>query len=461
MMPPPGHVLVLDIGKTNVKAALVDTATLVEIDRRTTPNAVLPGPPYPHADTERIWSFLLGALRDLHARHRIDAVVATAHGASAALVGADGKLALPVLDYEHPAPEDLAADYDAVRPDFTESGSPRLERGLNLGAQLFWQSRRFPDVFAAATILLWPQYWTFRLSGVAASEVTSLGAHTDLWCPAERRFSSLVDRLGWRDRFPPLRRAGDRLGPVTPDIAAATGLDPATPVFCGIHDSNASLLPHLLSSPAPFAVVATGTWVITMAIGGRPVALDPLRDTLVNVDAFGTPVPSARFMGGREFARMAGDDPPEPTPADIAAVLEREVMLLPAIEQGSGPFQGRPHRWTVPEADLPPGQRTAAVSFYLALMTAYCLDMLGAEGPSLVDGPFAANAAFRAMLAAATGRPVVADAAGATGTSAGAALLALPDTAVWQAAAVSPPAPESPTLTAYATKWRALTTNGS
>jgi sugar (pentulose or hexulose) kinase len=77
------------------------------------------------------------------------------------------------------------------------------------------------------------------------------------------------------------------------------------------------------------------------------------------------------------------------------------------------------------------------------------------------DGPFAANAAFRAMLAAATGRPVVADAAGATGTSAGAALLALPDTAVWQAAAVSPPAPESPTLTAYATKWRALTTNGS
>jgi sugar (pentulose or hexulose) kinase len=195
MMPPPGHVLVLDIGKTNVKAALVDTATLVEIDRRTTPNAVLPGPPYPHADTERIWSFLLGALRDLHARHRIDAVVATAHGASAALVGADGKLALPVLDYEHPAPEDLAADYDAVRPDFTESGSPRLERGLNLGAQLFWQSRRFPDVFATATILLWPQYWTSRLSGVAASEVTSLGAHTDLWCPAERSISTQVERL--------------------------------------------------------------------------------------------------------------------------------------------------------------------------------------------------------------------------------------------------------------------------
>jgi hypothetical protein len=65
------------------------------------------------------------------------------------------------------------------------------------------------------------------------------------------------------------------------------------------------------------------------------------------------------------------------------------------------------------------------------------------------------------MLAAATSRPVVADAAGATGTSAGAALLTLSDTTVRKSAASSPPTPDDPTLAAYATKWRALTTNGS
>ena len=76
------------------------------------------------------------------------------------------------------------------------------------------------------------------------------------------------------------------------------------PVFCGIHDSNASLLPHVLTRPAPFSVVSTGTWVVIMAIGARKVALDEARDTLINVNALGDPVPSARFMGGRAFAML-------------------------------------------------------------------------------------------------------------------------------------------------------------
>ena len=63
-----------------------------------------------------------------------------------------------------------------------------------------------------------------------------------------------------------------------------------------------------------------------------------------------------------------------------------------------------------------------AASFYLALMTAECLAITGAEGPVIVEGPFSRNAAFRDMLAAATGRPVHVSAS-ATGTSIGAALL--------------------------------------
>ena len=38
-----------------------------------------------------------------------------------------------------------------------------------------------------------------------------------------------------------------------------------------------------------------------MAVGGRAVTLDPARDTLVNVNAMGGLVNSARFMGGREY----------------------------------------------------------------------------------------------------------------------------------------------------------------
>ena len=297
------HIAVIDIGKTNAKVALVDLTTLSEVALRRTANAPLRQPPYPHHDVEALWTFILNSLASLNREQRIDAISITTHGATGTLVDATGELVLPVLDYEFDGPDRLAADYDAMRPAFAETGTPRLPSGLNLGAQFFWQQKSFPAEFAkAAAMLMYPQYWALRLTGVAANEVTSLGCHTDLWNPWTADFSSLVDRLAWRELMAPVRPAKDRLGPILPALAARTRLDPRTPVFCGLHDSNASLLPHLLSDAPPFSVVSTGTWVVSMAVGGKQIVLDAARDTLVNVSALGNPVPSARFMGGREFS---------------------------------------------------------------------------------------------------------------------------------------------------------------
>jgi len=448
----PRHIAVIDIGKTNAKLALVAAEGLRELAVRRTPNEIRRAGLYPHHDVERLWDFILTGLAELNREHAIEAVSVTTHGATAVLVDASGGLALPVLDYEHDGPDGMKAGYDAVRPGFAETGSPKLPIGLNLGAQLLWQAQSFPGEFArTASILMYPQYWAFRLTGVAASEATSLGCHTDLWNPGAGDYSALVDGMGWRTLLPPLRPAADRLGPILPEIAARTGLRPDTPVFCGIHDSNASLLPHLLSRQAPFAVVSTGTWVVTMAIGSATVVLDPARDTLINVNAFGDPVPSARFMGGREFELLMGGSTPGWTVADLEHVLKRRVMLLPSVQQGSGPFPARVASWTAEPAT--PGERFAAASFYLAMMTAACLDLIGAAGPTIVAGPFAKNELFARMLMAATGRPVVADAAAATGTSVGAALLALPKAQLAKAA--EPLASGAPPGWAnYAAAWR-------
>lgn len=452
----PATILVLDIGKTNAKAVLVDGATLREIEVVTIPNRPLPGPPYPHADTEGLWHFIVDATRALQVRHGVGAIAVTAHGATAALVDAEGGLALPVLDYEFAGPDEDAAAYDAARPPFEETGSPRLPAGLTLGAQVYWLFRHFPAEAARATsLLMYPQYWTMRLSGVRASERTSLGCHTDLWDPHHGRFSSLVEGMGWSGLMPPLRRATDVLGPVTPDFAAATGIDPATPVHCGIHDSNASLLPHLLSRRPPFSVVSTGTWVICMAIGGRRVLLDASRDTLVNVNALGDPVPSARFMGGREWSRLMDGRDPAVTAEDVEAVLARGVMLFPAVEANSGPFPGHAARWSVPEEGLPDGQRAVAASWYLALMTDVCLDLIGAEGPVVVEGPLASNARFTEMLAAVRAGGLASSGNASTGTSAGAALLALPSRQPGDAEAVGGERVRAPRLAAYAARWRA------
>jgi sugar (pentulose or hexulose) kinase len=203
------HVAVIDIGKTNAKLAMVDLDSLSETGVRKTPNRPLLGSAYRYHDVEAIWTFILESLQALGHEQHIDAISVTTHGATAVLIDARGELALPVLDYEDDGPDGLRQRYDAVRPGFEETGSPCLPLGLNLGAQLFWQSQAYPEAFAQVShILTYPQYWSWRLTGVAASEVTSLGCHTDLWNPVTKDFSTLVDRMGWRSLFPPIRTAG-------------------------------------------------------------------------------------------------------------------------------------------------------------------------------------------------------------------------------------------------------------
>lgn len=441
------HIAVIDIGKTNAKVALVDLATQAEVAVVTIPNRVLQDGPYPHFDTDGLWRFVQDGLRRMAATHGVNGISVATHGACAAWLATDGSLACPVLDYEHDGPDSLRAAYEALRPPFTVTGSPMLPHGLNLGAQLHWLLARDPGLAArTAQIVTWPQYWGFLLTGQMASDVCSLGCHTDLWVPEKGAFSGLVTALGLQGKFAPARKPGDVLGTLAPALQAALGIGPV-PVLCGIHDSNASLLPHLLTREAPFAVVSTGTWVIAMAIGAGTVALNPARDVLVNVSALGDPVPSARFMGGREYdlQRLGGMG----TRMDADRVVENQIMLLPSVVPDSGPFQGRTHRWT--HTDCGMGETEVALGYYLALMTAECLGCIGAQGPVLVEGPFGENPWYCAMLTAATGRPVVRSDA-RTGTAVGAALL-------FETSPRTPPElPEAlvidPNLRAYAQTWR-------
>ncbi|SNR56612.1 FGGY-family carbohydrate kinase [Puniceibacterium sediminis] len=448
-MTAPRHIAVIDVGKTNAKLALVDAATLNEIAVVTRPNGVLPGPPWPHFDLEGHWAFFIEALRDFHALHGIDAISVTTHGAAAVLLDAGGGLAAPMLDYEHDGPDTLAAEYDALRPDFALTGSPRLGGGLNLGAQLHWMLHKDPGLDARlAHVVTYPQYWGFKLTGVLASDVTSLGCHTDLWEPYSGQQSALVAALNLSGRVAPPRPASDVLGPVTQEIVTLTGLNPGTPAACGIHDSNASLYPHVLGRAAPFSVVSTGTWVIAMSVGGAPVTLDPSRDTLVNVSGTGMPVPSARFMGGREYELIRDGSDTSASDIDMQQVLDRRVMLLPGIEQGSGPFRGVVGGWTVaPENE---GQKMVALGYYLALMTQTCLELTGARGPVIVEGPFARNRWYLQMLAAL--RPDGVEAMqSATGTSSGAALLFARQHMVQPGIPIVCNAPEG--LKRYADQW--------
>ena len=448
-------VAVFDLGKTNMKVVVFDAAGKVLAERGSPNASVAPDAlwPYRRLYTEGAWAFLIGALKELGGKFPIEAISISAHGAAGVLVG-DEDAALPAMDYEFDIDGPVAAEYGEVRPAFEETQSPDLPRGLNLGRQVYYLQRRFPAEFAAArAFLAYPQYWSWRLSGVPATEFTSIGSHTDLWRPTERRLSSMVDKLGWRRLFPPMRNAWDTLGTLKPELVAATGLTAHVRVVCGAHDSNASLVPHLVSRRDPFTVISTGTWVIIMAVGGKG-RLDPKADMLANVDVRGEPVPTARFMGGREFSVLAGETPADADEADIAAAVASGALALPAFSDQGGPFAGRVGR-IEGQAPATPKARAALATVYAALMTAHMLRRLDAPGDLIVEGGFTRSPAFAAVLARLMPDRRVVVAPKSAGAAAGAALLAHWGEQRKQPRLEPAPAWAIPGLDAYRRRWEA------
>lgn len=367
-------IVVIDIGKSRSKLTLWREGEILRrVDRS---NVVCVRGGLAQLDVEGIKSWLLASLAEFAAETDIEAIIPTAHGAGAVLL--DGDKTVAAIDYETPTPSELASLYEGERDPFEATLSPRLPDGLNLGVQLFWLERLFPDLWPkGGRVCLWPQYWSAFLCGEVACEVTSLGCHSDLWRPAEGRFSDLALRRGWAERFGSLRRAGEALGVLRTPIAAETGVSPRCLVYCGLHDSNAALcaarsFPELVGRP--FSVVSTGTWFVCLnADSDAQVRYDPRQDMLANVDVQGRSVPTARFKGGREYEAWMSDE----------AGTELRPGQLGRATDG------------LPNASL----RAIQAVQDLARKTDFALQLVAAQGPILVEGRFAADDALGVALA--------------------------------------------------------------
>ncbi len=404
--------IILDVGKTLAKLSLW-TEDEKLIARETRPNARVSAGGYRALDASGIEGWMAQVLAKFARLATVEQIIPIAHGSAAAIVH-DGALVCPPMDYEEPVPAAERRRYDKERDDFAKTGSPPLPGGLNFGVQLHRLERLYPGLFTNGTVILpWPQYWAWVLSGVAASEITSLGCHSDLWRPIEGAPSALSLTRGWAAHFAPLRRADEVLASLSPAWAARAGLSPRVLVHCGLHDSNAALLaaracPETANKES--TVLSTGTWFVAMRTPTAGMAVDIAalpegRDCLVNVDAFGQPVPSARFMGGREIEILnktgtRGVDllshPSELLEA-IPAVLRSGASVVPTLTPGSGPFPHSRGHWM--GAPLDPCERGAAICLYAALVADVSLTLIGAKERLLIEGRFAKVPVFVRALA--------------------------------------------------------------
>ncbi len=451
---------VIDFGKTNLRLLVIDEAGVIH-DRDVAPNRPAAGPPYRHLDTQYVWQWLCGALTAMAARHKIAVIVPTAYGSTAALVTPQAELALPVMDYEAEPSPGICNAYAEIAPPYDEVYAPTNPAGLTLGRQLFWQQKSHPDDFARAIHLLFhPQYWAWRLSGVAATEITSLGAQTHLWDPVRRDFSSLVQARNWRHLFPPRRQAWDRLGAITPALATATGLPPDTGVLCGIHDSSANYLRYLAAGLDDFTLMSTGTWLIAFNTAQPITGLTGHGDTVVNTDCRGRALACSRFMAGREFAEIAGAEATQAATglSHIAQLIAAGTMALPSFSDLGGPMPGTGGKGHI-IGPIPENrhQRVALATLYCALMSVAAIEVIGSRNQIIIDGGLARNRLYAEIIAALRPNQPVRLSAAVEGTSLGAALL-------WRWQQHEPPplaldhvtAPAIDGLAGYAEQWRRL-----
>lgn len=453
--------LVFDIGKTHVKLQIVDKALQPLIEAKTK-NQVLQATPYPQADVESIWSWLVTTLSDWTITAQITDIVVTTHGATAALVNPslsdDCALILPILDYEYTDIQDFAAEYQQLRPAFAESCSPALPAGLNLGRQLHWLSRKFPTKFAQTShILMYPQYWIWRLTGKCSTEVTSLGCHTDLWAPSAKQYSSMVEKLNWRSLLGEPRVAWLETGKVQASVAQKTGLNRLCRVFGGLHDSNASYLRYLqLPDKQEFTVISSGTWTILMS-SATDVSLDESKDMLANVDVNGHPVACARFMGGREYeiicAKLGGHFIQDESALALRHVLQNQYMVSPDFSNGNGPFGGKTPIILAPKASQ---YAQAIASLYCALMIDYQLSQLNVSGKIYIEGAFIQNNLMCQLIAQLRPQQTVCLSSDGSGTVQGAAMLSQWQSSTHVLQHEACVASQFVELTAYKQKWLSL-----
>ena len=425
--------LVIDIGKSNAKWLMLDAYGQV-VARDSRANASVRSPlGYPALDVEGLAAWLQHSVRASAHAARCGHVIASTHGAALVALGEAAMdpiastapefpglnaLAWAPLDYEF-----AAIDSPASASSFRQTLSPDLPAGLNAGRQLDWLQNQHPEAWRQTRCLLpYAQFWAWLLSGVASSEVSSLGCHTHLWNPLAAQFSDWAVARGWAALFAPLRQAWEILGPVTPSVSEAWGLPAQCLVHVGVHDSNACLVRYLESKSdrrtSPLTVVSSGTWTVLMAPGAGTAQLDAAKDMLGNVDVTGRVTPTARFMGGREFSVLLdGAVPDHAALSALPDLLQTRTYAVPSFAAEGGPFAARAG-WVerggqvlaAPLArHLTAAQRATLAALYCAQVTAWLTGFLWADratgigqaasnGRLIVEGPLAHNPVFLALL---------------------------------------------------------------
>ncbi len=425
------HIAVFDIGKTNKKLLIYDPGLNILKIEKTKIEEYSEGD-LKHDSIQEIERWIIASLKNNAPDFNIKVISISAHGATFTCIDDNGDLAIPELSYTTDPGE---AFHEAF---FMEMGSrkalqdqtctPDFNVLLNVGKGIKYVQEIFGDQFNRVKhILNLPQYFSYTLTGIASAEPTYVGCHTYLWNFRENKWSGLVDKLNIRDKLPEkLLKPWDTVGNITKQVADETGLSPDTIVTTGIHDSNASFLPHIISSEGKdFILNSTGTWCVIMHESEKVHFNEDELGKVVfyNLSAFNSPIKTAIFMGGLEFEAydsLIQGKADEHCTFDASLyekiISRKDCFIFPGITRGTGQFpqssprvieDGITYHYEdiksgkmIPLCFQDPQTAFAVLNLSLAIQTKVSLDRVDIQNglPIYTEGGFSNNEAYNILV---------------------------------------------------------------
>ena len=390
--------IVLDIGKTNVKLTFVDSINNKTIKFFTTKQKNI----YRHGikilNSNSIFEWALKKITYIGKKHNLDKFVCTAHGTSIALISYDDKELLACTDYEYKF-DKLFNNYKKIAPKFNESFSPFLENGLNIGQQIYYLYKKKQQLIKETKYILnYPQYIVWKLTSSFSSEISYVGCHTHLWDFKRNKLSSFVKKIKLEKKFPKIRKAWDTIG--QRKIGESN-----LKIINGIHDSNASYLYFKNSDIKNFTLVSTGTWYIIFNQKTPLKNLNPSLDMLANIDVFGKPVPTMRFMGGREYDHLMGVFKISNKTRAIKNFSFHNYLIYPSYASGGG-FSINKINIGFYEG-LNKGQIYYLICLYISFVINFCLNQMRSSNTIILDGPITKNITIMKILSSLRKKQIV------------------------------------------------------
>ena len=390
--------IVLDIGKTNVKLTFVDSLNNKTIKFFKTKQKNI----YRHGikilNSNSIFEWALKKITYIGRKHNLDKFVCTAHGTSIALISYDDKELLACTDYEYKF-DKLFNSYKKIAPKFNESFSPFLENGLNIGQQIYYLYKKKQKLIKETKYILnYPQYIVWKLTSSFSSEISYVGCHTHLWDFKRNKLSSFVKKIKLEKKFPKIRKAWDTIG--QRKIGESN-----LKIINGIHDSNASYLYFKNSDIKNFTLVSTGTWYIIFNQKTPLKNLNPSLDMLANIDVFGKPVPTMRFMGGREYDHLMGVFKISNKTRAIKNFSFHNYLIYPSYASGGG-FSINKINIGFYEG-LNKGQIYYLICLYISFVINFCLNQMRSSNTIILDGPITKNITIMKILSSLRKKQIV------------------------------------------------------